>query len=96
MTGLSSAYYGGETGTGTIDSTARVSAGGEVDSDAVLRVVAVDEIHLATGTAAPTDATAEIAFEYQPHYLFLPAGESLYIKRVGGSNVRASVAMWLV
>ena len=96
-TGLSSEYYGGETGTGRPAATHVLSAGGQYDRPFLLEIRANGNGYVYIGSAAPTvDTASEFVRNSCPLNRVVPPGERPYLKRMGGTNVAASASLWIV
>ena len=95
VSGLSSRYFGGETGTGSAEARHVTSAGGAVDRPALAVVTAENPILAVPGADAPggDGAAAYVKGNTRTH-VALRAGERLWLKRIGGTDIRASVELW--
>ena len=94
---LSGVYFGGENGSSTSGRNEGAFAGGTPDLPAWYEVhpEATTAAYIATGTSAPTDATAELASRFLPHGRFLPAGHRIWTHRSGSNDLRGSIALWI-
>ena len=95
-TGLSSSYFGGETGTGLPFLENKATFTATRDPRGVYRIVSGSQLYAHPGTAAPSsDSGVRIIAPHVVQHGRLAPGERLWIKRVGTSNVRGSVELWL-
>ena len=92
---LSSAYYGGETGTGPTDAQEVAdSAGAYQDRWSAVRIRKQVDTWIQTGTAAPTDNTGAIFGRNTiPTDIMMPPGHQLYLRTRSGTSL-ASAEMW--
>ena len=67
---------------------------GGADVEVLFRITAEGSVWVFLGTAAPTDDTGSVIVPGDGPPLYLQAEQQLWIKRVGGSNLDASVEFW--
>ena len=96
VTGLTSAYFGTETGSGRPTRGEGAFDGGVRDEAVVMRILPDGTVLMFVGAAAPTD-TSECAMIrpglFAPHYT-IPAGQLVWLRAVGASNVDGSIEVW--
>lgn len=91
-------YYGGETGTGLINSAGDfgVTWGATADRASMVEVRANGGVLVHLGTAAPSadSLTQYIRPAYGPWIRYLPAGWSVWTKRLATSNTAGGIMVW--
>ena len=107
--GITTAYYGGETGSSFVEIQEETTAGGTPDTDAsrlhggtadnyawiVVRHAGTAEGLLVTGTAVPTALTAsEVCARAIPVGRILRPGDSIYTIRTGTADLDGSISLW--
>ena len=96
VTGLTSAYFGGETGTNDPTATAGRTVGGTRDLVGWLRIFvpSANEGLLKFGTAVPTTEPGSRLVSRVGWEGVLPRSQRIYTKRGGSNDVPASIEIW--
>ena len=96
ITGLTSAYFGTETGSGRPTKGETKFAGGTPDEDVVIRLIPDGSALMFVGDAAPANSD-EAAFVrpglFTPLYR-IPAGMRVWLRAVGTGNVDGGIEVW--
>ena len=91
----SSAYFGGAVSGDEVRNVHSHTAGGTPDQESVFRITLQRDSLLYLATAAPSDDAGSVLVRGQYQGL-LPAGDRVWIKRVGSVDGYGSVELWVI
>ena len=96
ITGLTSAYFGGETGSGRPTRGDGTFSGGDPDRWAWISVHTADNNPglLRFGTAVPTDDVGSRVVGRSGWFGLVPPGQNVYARRGSSNDVRGSIEVW--
>ena len=96
ITGLASAYFGSESGSGRPTKGETAFAGGTPDEDVVIRLIPDGTGLMFVGSAAPSNADEAVLVRpglFSPLYR-IPAGERVWLRATGSNALDGSIEVW--